>query len=100
LSSLRRYRVALGLALCLGPWPQATFAAEIIREELRMPAAGPRGLEALLVRSDEPGRHPLVLLNHGSPRVAAERPDMSPNELLPEAIELVRRGWTAAMMMR
>jgi dienelactone hydrolase len=65
-----------------------------------MPAAGPRGLEALLVRTDEPGRHPLVLLNHGSPRVAAARPAMSPNELLPEAIELVRRGWTAAIVMR
>jgi hypothetical protein len=57
-----------------------------------MPAAGPRGLEALLVRTDEPGRHPLVLLSHGSPRVAAERPAMSPNQPLPEAIEFSRRG--------
>ncbi len=102
MSRFQRCRIALGLALCLAPWPQTAFGAELIREELRiaMPAAGPRGLETLLVRSDEPGRHPLVLLNHGSPRVAAERPDMSPNELLPQAIELARRGWTAAMVMR
>ncbi|HEY6254454.1 MAG TPA: hypothetical protein VIY51_01545 [Xanthobacteraceae bacterium] len=65
-----------------------------------MPQAGPRGLEALLVRADEPERHPLVLINHGSPRDASERPEMTPLRLLLQATEFVRRGWTAAIVMR
>jgi dienelactone hydrolase len=78
------------------------IAQEIVREELRipLPAAGPRGLEALLVRAGDAGSHPLVLINHGSPRDAAQRPGMTPLALLPQAIEFVRRGWTAAIVMR
>jgi dienelactone hydrolase len=95
-------RIALALALSLGPWPGAAVAADFVREDMRiaMPAAGPRGLEALLVRADEPGRHPLVLINHGSPRAASERPEMTPRGLLPEAIEFARRGFAAAIVMR
>jgi len=94
--------MACALVLALGQWPAAAAAADFIRENLRvaMPAAGPRGLEALLVRADEPGRHPLVLINHGSPRDGAQRTEMTPLALLPPAMEFVRRGWTAAIVMR
>jgi dienelactone hydrolase len=96
------YRIAFALALAVGLWPAGAVAAGFVREDLRiaMPAAGPRGLEALLVRADEPGRHPLVLINHGSPRDPSERPEMTPLAFLPQAIEFARRGWAAAIVMR
>jgi len=83
--------------------PGSSPAADLyLREELRIPdaAAGPRGLEALLVRPSEAGRYPLVLINHGSPRSPSDRQSMSPWSLLPEAIEFARRGWAAAVVMR
>jgi len=74
----------------------------LVEEDARvpMPEAGPAGLQALLVYPATPGKHPLVLLSHGSPRDAAERPKMTPYELLPQAREFARRGWAAAVVMR
>jgi dienelactone hydrolase len=57
-------------------------------------------LEALLVRPSEPGRYPLVLLAHGSPRSPADRPGMTPLSMLPQALEFARRGWAVAIVMR
>jgi dienelactone hydrolase len=74
----------------------------LVEQELRIPApgAGEQGLEALMVRPDEPGPHPLALINHGSPRVAAERGKMRPASFLPQAREFARRGWTTVIVMR
>jgi dienelactone hydrolase len=58
------------------------------------------GLEALLVRPSDPGRYPLALLAHGSPRNGADRVAMTPLALLPQALEFARRGWAAAIVMR
>jgi dienelactone hydrolase len=73
-----------------------------IREMLRIPApgAGTRGLEAMLMRPADAGRYPLALINHGSPRSAADRPDMTPLALVPQATEFARRGWAAVAVMR
>ncbi len=57
-------------------------------------------LEALFVRPSEPGRYPLALINHGSPRNAADRAAMTPLGMLPQALEFARRGWAAAIVMR
>ena len=57
-------------------------------------------LEALLVRPSEPGRYPLALISHGSPRSGAERPLMTPLAMLPQALEFTRRGWAALIVMR
>ncbi len=83
-----------GIVLMIGSVVSA-LADPYLREELHlaMPAAGAGGLEALLVRPNEPGRYPLALINHGSPRSADERPDMTPWSMLPEAIEFARRGF-------
>jgi dienelactone hydrolase len=72
------------------------------REMLRIPTtgAGPGGLEAMLVRPAGAGRYPLALLSHGSPRSAADRRNMTPLGLLPQAMEFARRGWAAAVVMR
>ena len=76
-------------------------AAEFHQEEFHIPfASGSGSYEALLVRPDEPGQYPLALINHGSPRSAADRPNMTPLSMLPEALEFARRGWAAVVVMR
>ncbi|MFY9977319.1 MAG: CocE/NonD family hydrolase [Candidatus Sulfotelmatobacter sp.] len=77
-------------------------AQRLVEQELRIPAAGAgdRGLEALMVRPDEPGPHPLALINHGAPRVIADHQKMRPQGMLPQAREFARRGWTAVIVMR
>jgi dienelactone hydrolase len=81
---------------------QAAAADDLVREDLRIPmsAAGPKGLEGVLVRPRGPGRYPLALINHGSPRVAEDRAGMTPLQMLPVAQEFARRGWAAAIVMR
>jgi dienelactone hydrolase len=93
---------ALAAALLCGLSSQGRAADPYIQEEFRvpLPGAAPRGLEALIVRPSEPGRYPLALLSHGSPRAVADRPNMTPLGLLPEAIEFARRGWAAVVLMR
>jgi dienelactone hydrolase len=72
-----------------------------ILQPLRVPLTGDLGtLEALFVRPSEPGRYPLALIAHGSPRSPAERPNMTPLAMLPQALEFARRGWAAVIVMR
>jgi dienelactone hydrolase len=81
----------------------ASARAEALhREELRIPmaAAGARGLEALLVRPDGPGKFPLVLLSHGTPRDPKTRKTRTPWAMYPQALEFARRGWAAVVVMR
>ncbi len=77
----------------------AARADEFVREPLRIPASGTH-LDALLVRPEGAGRFPLLLLNHGSPRSAADRPGMSPEALLPQARQFAQRGFAVAIVMR
>src|SRR5581483_4245586 len=98
---LHHWRIAI-MALAALLSIEGAAADDLVREELRIPmaAAGPRGLEALLVRPRAPGRYPLALINHGSPRLAEDRPGMTPLEMLPMAQEFARRGWAAVTFMR
>jgi dienelactone hydrolase len=75
---------------------------DLVEQELRIPApgAGKKGLEAVMVRPNEPGPHPLALVNHGTPRVGGNRRKMTPGEMLPQAREFARRGWTTVIVMR
>ena len=93
---------AIAAALVVGTSPARSEAAAYTRELLRIPMAeaGERGLEALMVRPVADGRYPLALINHGSPRSATDRPDMTPLAFLPQATEFARRGWAAAVVMR
>jgi dienelactone hydrolase len=77
-------------------------AGEFVREELRIPfaAAGPRGLEALLIRPAATQPHPLALISHGAPREADKRPGMTPNRFYMQAVEFARRGFAALVVMR
>ncbi len=94
------HRIALSAALLL--CAVSARAEALHREELRIPmaAAGARGLEALLVRPDGPGKFPLVLLSHGTPRDAKTRTSRTPWGMYPQAVEFARRGWAAVVVMR
>ncbi len=78
------------------------FAQTYIIESLHIPetAAGAQGLEGLLMLPPGRGPYPLALLSHGSPRDAAERPQLAPQQMLPQMLEFARRGWAAATIMR
>ena len=81
---------------------QPAAADDYYREALRiaMPEAGPRGLEALLIRPAGAQRYPLALLSHGAPTDPLERPRMTPYGLYRQAIEFARRGFAALVVMR
>jgi dienelactone hydrolase len=71
-------------------------------EDLRIPmvAAGAEGLEAVLVKPDGPGRHPLALISHGSPRDANDRAGMTARSMMPQLTEFARRGFVAVAVLR
>ena len=100
---MRAVRLAIGvlcLIVCAALQPAA--ADGFYREDLRIPlaAAGPRGLEALLLRPSGTQRYPLALISHGAPRDAADRATMSPYGSYRQALEFARRGFAALVVMR
>jgi len=99
---MMRYCV-LGLFIfCLGIFNQSRAETQIIWKEIRIPLSetGSQGLEALLVWPDDGAKHPLALINHGSPRNASDRAAMTALSFLPIAREFARRGFTAAVVLR
>ncbi|PJG55682.1 dienelactone hydrolase [Bradyrhizobium forestalis] len=90
--------LVMGLTLAGAP----ARAAEFYTEDLRIPMAeaGPRGLEAFLVRPAGAKRYPLALLSHGSPRKFEERATMSAHKYYGIALEYARRGFAALIVMR
>ena len=89
--------------LCWQPFAlRAPAATGFVSEELRIPVpgAGDTGLEAMLVKPATDGRLPLVIVSHGSPRSASERPGMTPQQMYPQLIEFARRGFVAVTVMR
>src|SRR5258708_37091146 len=81
---------------------QPAMADEFHREELRiaMAAAGPGGLEALLIRPSGAQRYPLALISHGASSDAQERLEMSPYGFYRQAIEFARPGFAALVVRR
>jgi predicted esterase len=98
---MRCTRIILAVCLILAGTFGARADGPFVLQPLRVPLAGDLGtLEALFVRPSEPGRYPLALIAHGSPRSPAERSAMTPLAMLPQALEFVRRGWAAVIVMR
>ena len=94
-------RIVLILCLTFGASAAVNAAGPYVLQPFRVLLGGDfGGLEALLVRPSDPGRYPLALLAHGSPRSAADRTAMTPLAMLPQALEFPRRGWAAAVVMR
>jgi dienelactone hydrolase len=77
-------------------------AQDIVVTEMRIPTreSGKKGLAAVMVRPNDSRPHPLALMTHGTPREPADRAHMTPLELVPQAEEFARRGWTAVIVMR
>jgi len=94
-------RLSIGLVLLFFA-ASLTPAQDLVETGFRIPAksAGKKGLEAVMVRPNEPGPHPLALLTHGTPREPGDRPGMSPWQMVPQAREFARRGWTAVIVLR
>ena len=66
-SGMTRAAMLAALIVCIAMQPAA--AEPFYREDLRIPmeAAGPRGLEAMLLRPSGTRRYPLALISHGTP---------------------------------
>lgn len=101
---LPRLIAVLILLLATLPSVAAESTAQLpglIRETMRVQLAE-RGLslEALVTRPAAPGRHPLLVLSHGAPRDAAQRPTMRPQSSGLVAIEFARRGYAVVAVMR
>ena len=79
-----------------------THAQRYVEREVRIPwvLAGVNGLDALQVYADLPGKHPLLLLTHGSSRIAAEQAQVTPWQLLPQALWFARRGFFVLAVVR
>ncbi|PKU22291.1 alpha/beta hydrolase family protein [Telmatospirillum siberiense] len=93
------------LALFLGAPPAA--ASELIEEPLTLHAtfqdlfgSETVTLDALVVRPNDERRHPLAIINHGTPRDSAERKNVFPSGMRGQAREFARRGWTAVTFTR
>src|SRR5271163_1925510 len=98
---MRWQRIFLVVCLLLAGAAVARADDPFVVQPLRILLPGDLGtLEALLVRPSDPGRYPLALIAHGSPRSGADRPLMTPLAMLPQALEFVRRGWAALIVMR
>lgn len=96
---MRRAAIVLALLCAMA----GVASAQTYRKEpLRLPfaAAGPRGLEALLVRPDDGRRYPLALLSHGTPREADLRRTLTPGRYYSQAIEFARRGFVVLIVIR
>lgn len=77
-------------------------AQHYVERQVRIPwaQAGSTGLDALLVYVDLPGKHPLVVLTHGSARSVQDHALVSPWQQLPQALWFARRGWVALVVVR
>jgi dienelactone hydrolase len=97
----KRTFVVVVVCLILAATSVARADGPFVLQPLRVPLGGDLGtLEALFVRPSDAGRYPLALLAHGSPRSPAERPNMTPLAMLPQALEFARRGWAVVIVMR
>ena len=65
-----------------------------------MTLAFPNGLDAIEVYADRPGKHPLVVLTHGTSDKEEERRRVTPWAQLGQAMWFARRGYVAIVVTR
>src|ERR1700683_3494137 len=80
------------------PQPPLRF----VQKEMWIPApqAFPNGLDSLEVYVDRPGRHPLVVLTHGTSGDPDERAHVTPWGQVAQAQWFARRGYVAIVVVR
>ena len=76
--------------------------AQYVERQFRMsvPQSFPNGLDALEVYVSTPGKHPLVLLTHGTSDKPEERMQITPWSQLGQALWFARRGYVALVIVR
>jgi pimeloyl-ACP methyl ester carboxylesterase len=97
----------LSLAAALPGWQVAQQQASstpvvITRRELQIPMeeAGTAGLQAFLIMPSDAGKHPLVIMTHGTNIGSGSNHDMGPGSLQPQALWFARRGYAVAIVVR
>ena len=102
------YAIAL-LALLVCPATADTATPGLVQENLLLAITLPNEsqvkLEAMVIRPDRPGRLPLVVLVHGTPRASGETlraaiAHQPPAELVSPAVAFAERGYAAVSIMR
>jgi len=96
---LYRFCVKLSLRSLLAGLSSLALAVSLahaqryVERQVRIPwaQAGSAGLDGLLVYVDLPGKHPLVVLTHGSARNVQDHALVSPWQQLPQALWFARR---------
>jgi dienelactone hydrolase len=73
-----------------------------VEREMWIPApqAFPRGLDSIEVYADLPGRHPLIVLTHGTSNDPEARMRTTPWSQLEQALWFARRGYVAIVVVR
>lgn len=81
---------------------QEARPARYVEKEFYVPMmnAMPRGLDVLEVYIDLPGRHPLVVLTHGSAVDPLEHAHVTPWAQLNQALWFARRGYVVLVVVR
>jgi dienelactone hydrolase len=82
--------------------PANGVSVRYIQKEMFIPdpVAFPNGLDAIEVHADLPGRHPLVVLTHGTSDKEEERAHVTPWAQLNQAMWFARRGYVAIVVTR
>jgi dienelactone hydrolase len=105
LAEIRLPKIRLAALFCIvvaSLAAQPAAADGFYREDVHitMQAAGPSGLEALLIRPAGAQRYPLALISHGASSDAELRQEMTPYGFYRQAIEFARHGFAALVVMR
>jgi dienelactone hydrolase len=77
-------------------------ALRLVQKEMFVPVPGvfPNGLDVLEIYLTLPGKHPLVVLTHGTAADPQDRMHVTPWAQLPQALWFARRGYVAIVVVR
>ena len=81
---------------------QSAPAIGWVERRVSIPAigAGANGLDSLIVYVSTPGKHPLVIMTHGTSREEEQRRELTPWGMLPQAVWFARRGFVVVTVVR
>ncbi|BBK39383.1 dienelactone hydrolase [Allostella sp. ATCC 35155] len=102
---LRLALLLLAAALFFSPATSLARFDGLVEGPVTVPAVPADGgpavdLSGYLARPDRPGRFPMVLLTHGSPRDGRDRAKMRAEGAARQARDFARRGWVALSVLR
>src|SRR5215471_18689161 len=82
------------------PGPQGAESGKMREQEWRIPGPGGVLMDATVFRPPGEARAPLVVVNHGSPPNASERPRMTRPRFSAISSYFVSRGYVVALPLR